>query len=78
MLGVWRSHRVAVGLGFFCVCVTCVTWMHRRVVLWDRELMHFQAYVYTIFVYSVVYVDMSTHSSQINLLSLVGLVPWRE
>ena len=39
-------------------------------VLWDWELMHFQAYVYIIFVYRFVYVDMSTRSSQINHLSL--------
>ena len=50
--------------------MTCVTWMHRRVVLWDWELMHVQAYVYIIFVYRFVYVDMSTRSSQINHLSL--------
>ena len=49
--------------------MTCVTWMHRRVVLWDWELMYFQAYVYTIFVYRVVYVDMSTRSSQLNHLN---------
>ena len=54
----------------WCSFVTCVTWMHRRVVLWDWELMHFQAYVYIIFVYRFVYVDMSTRSSQINHLSL--------
>ena len=54
----------------WCSFVTCVTWMHRRVVLWDWELMHFQAYVYIIFVYRVVYVDMSTRSSQLNHLSL--------
>ena len=51
----------------------CVTWMHRRVVLWDWELMHFQAYVYIIFVYRFVYVDMSTRSSQMNHLSLESL-----
>ena len=32
--------------------------------------MHFQAYVYIIFVYRVVYVDMSTRSSQLNHLDL--------
>ena len=32
--------------------------------------MHFQAYVYIIFVYRVVYVDMSTRSSQLNHLNL--------
>ena len=35
--------------------------------------MHFQAYVYFIFVYRFVYVDMSTRSSQINHLSLESL-----
>ena len=44
--------------------------MHRRVVLWDWELMYFRAYVYIIFVYRVVYVDMSTRSSQLNHLNL--------
>ena len=58
----------------WCSFVTCVTWMHRRVVLWDWELMHFQAYVYIIFVYHFVYVDMSTRSSQINHLSLESWV----
>ena len=52
------------------VFVTCAMWMHRRVVLWDWELLHFQAYVYIIFVYRVVYVDMSTRSSQLNHLNL--------
>ena len=32
--------------------------------------MHFQAYVDIIFLYRVVYVDMSTRSSQINHLNL--------
>ena len=52
--------------------MTCVTWMHRRVVLWDWELMYFQAYVYIIFifVYHVVYVDMSTRSGLLNHLNL--------
>ena len=54
----------------WCSFVTSVTWIHRRVVLWDWELMYFQVYVYIIFVYRVVYVDMSTRSSQINHLSL--------
>ena len=54
----------------WCSLVTCVTWMHRRVVLWDWELMHFQAYVDIIFVYRVVCVDMSTRSSQLNHLNL--------
>ena len=54
----------------WCSFLTRVTWIHRRVVLWDWELMHFQTYVYIIFVYRVVYVDMSTCSSQINHLSL--------
>ena len=44
--------------------------MYRRVVLWDWELMYFQDYVYIILVYRVVDVDMSTHSSQLNHLSL--------
>ena len=44
--------------------------MHRRVVLWDWELMHLQVYVYINFVYRVVYVDMSTRSSQLNHLNL--------
>ena len=35
--------------------------------------MHFQAYVYIIFVYRFVYVDMSTRSSQINHLSLESI-----
>ena len=35
--------------------------------------MHVQAYVYIIFVYRFVYVDMSTRSSQINHLSLESL-----
>ena len=50
--------------------MTCVTRMHRRVDLWDWELMYFQAYVYTIFVYRVVCVDVSTRSSQLNHLNL--------
>ena len=41
--------------------------------LWDWEFMHFQAHVYIIFVYRVVYVDMSTRSSQLNHLSLESL-----
>ena len=44
--------------------------MYRRVVLWDWELMYFQAYVHIIFVYRVVYVDMGTRSSQLNHLNL--------
>ena len=32
--------------------------------------MHLQAYVYIIFVFRVVYVEMSTRSSQINHLNL--------
>ena len=36
--------------------------MHRRVVLWDWELMHFQAYVFIIYVYRAVYVDHYEHS----------------
>ena len=44
--------------------------MHRGVALWDWELMHFQAYVYIMFVYHVVYVDMNTRSSQLNHLNL--------
>ena len=47
--------------------------MHRRVVLWDWELMYFRAFVYIIFVYRVVYVDMSTRSSQLNHLNLENL-----
>ena len=35
--------------------------------------MHVQAYVYIIFVYRFVYVDMSTRSSQINHLSHLSL-----
>ena len=53
--------------------VTCVMWMHRRVVLWDWELMYFQAYVYIIFVYHVVYVDMSTRSSQFKNKKILNL-----
>ena len=52
------------------ISLLSVMWMHRRVVLWDWELMHFQAYVYIIFVYRVVYVDMNTRSSQLNHLNL--------
>ena len=58
----------------WCSFVTCVTWMYSRVVLWDWELMYFQDYVYIIFVYRVVYVDMSTCSSQLNHLSLESWV----
>ena len=42
-------------------------------VLWDWELMYFQAYVYIVFVYRVVCVDMSTRSSQLNHLNLESL-----
>ena len=34
------------------------------------KIKHFQAYMYISFVYRVVYVDMSTRSSQINCLNL--------
>ena len=61
---------LSLSLSLSCSLVICVTWMHRRVVLWDLELMHFRAYVCIIFVYRVVYVDMSTRSSQINHLNL--------
>ena len=37
--------------------------------------MHFQAYVYIMFVYRVVYVDMSIRSSQLNHLNLESC-PW--
>ena len=39
-------------------------------VLWDWELMYFQAYMYIIFVYHVVNIDKSTRSSQLNHLNL--------
>ena len=51
-------------------CVFCGCRDRFVFVLWDWELMHSQTYVYIIFVYHVVYVDMSIPSSQINHLNL--------
>ena len=58
-----------------CSLVICVVWMYGRVVWWDWELMHFQANVYIIFVYRVVYVDMSSRSSRffVNHLKVESL-----